>query len=277
MKNTDLRQAYELFINLTQRELRGQFRRTLFGRLWSLANPLALMVVYTFVFAFIIRIQPPPGNPSGLNTFPLWLLCGLLPWIFFASVVNQGMGTLISNENLIRKVYFPRSVLVFSSAASLWVNWATEMAVLLLALVVIGGPTVLVYLPITVLLMVLLAMFSSGLALMLSIANVYFRDTQHFVAVLLQLAIYLTPVVYPISLIEAQSTASGPILGNLTILDLYNLNPMTSFVAAFRDTLYNQTFPSLTVAIYCAGWAVASLLIGLLVFRKNQGKLAELL
>ncbi len=78
----------ELLANLTLREIRGQYKRTIFGQLWSLANPLAAMVVYTFVFAFIFRVHPDPGVPSGLNVFALWLLCGLLPWTFFQNVVN---------------------------------------------------------------------------------------------------------------------------------------------------------------------------------------------
>jgi hypothetical protein len=81
----------ELLANLTLREIRGKYKRTVFGQLWSLANPLALMLIYTFVFAFIFRITPSPGDPSGLNVFAVWLLCGLLPWTFVSNVINQGV------------------------------------------------------------------------------------------------------------------------------------------------------------------------------------------
>jgi len=94
----------ELLINLTMREVKGKYKRTVFGQLWSLANPLALMLIYTFVFAFIIRIELAPGDPSGLNVFAIWLLCGLLPWIFFANVLNSGVTSLVSNAGLIQKV-----------------------------------------------------------------------------------------------------------------------------------------------------------------------------
>ena len=81
--------ARELLANLTLREIRGKYRRTIFGQLWSLANPLALMVIYTFVFWLIFRVQPEPGDPSGLDVFALWLLSGLLAWTFFVSRRQQ--------------------------------------------------------------------------------------------------------------------------------------------------------------------------------------------
>src|SRR5680860_867696 len=108
----------ELLANLTLREIRGQYKRTIFGQLWSLVNPLASMLVYTLVFAFILRVTPPPGDPSGLNIFPVWLLCGLLPWSFFANVVQQGMGSILGNVGLVQKVYFSRIVLPLSKVGS---------------------------------------------------------------------------------------------------------------------------------------------------------------
>ena len=94
----------ELLVNLTMREVRGKYKRTVFGQLWSLANPLASMLVYTVVFAFFLRIKPDVGNPSGLNIFAVWLLCGLLPFIFLTNVINDGMGSLVNNANLVQKV-----------------------------------------------------------------------------------------------------------------------------------------------------------------------------
>jgi len=273
----DVRQYRELFVNLTQRELKGKYKRTVLGQLWSLANPLALMVVYTLVFAFIIRIGPEVGNPSGLDVFPLWLLCGLLPWIFFSNVVQQGMGTLLVNESLIKKVYFPRSVLLFSNAASLALNWGIEMIVLVVALVIAGAWAALLWLPVTVLFMLLLTAFSVGVALLLSIANVYFRDTQYFVTILLQLGLYLTPVIYPISLVDDQSERLGAGPLGITFADIYRLNPMQHFIGAFRSLLYDNTWPRLDDTIACIAWAAIALTIGLVVFRRSERRLAEIL
>ncbi|MEO7124046.1 MAG: ABC transporter permease, partial [Lacisediminihabitans sp.] len=168
----------ELLANLTMREVRGKYKRTVLGQLWSLANPLALMLIYTFVFGFIFRVKPAAGDPSGLDVFALWLLCGLLPWTFFATVVNVGIGSLVANANLIQKVSFSRIVLPLSVVASTGYNWLFEMAVLVIALSIVGG-FVLPWIPLLLVIMVLLALFGSGVSLMLSVANVYFRDTEY--------------------------------------------------------------------------------------------------
>jgi ABC-2 type transport system permease protein len=235
------------------------------------------MVVYTFVFTFIIRLEPAPGDPSGLNVFALWLLCGLLPWIFFANVVNQGMGSILANESLIKKVYFPRSVLVLSSSAAVSVNWVVEMLVLVVALVVVGAWATILWLPLVVVFMALLAVFATGVALALAIANVYFRDTQYFVTIGLQLGIFFAPIIYPLSLVKAQSDRLGSLFLDVTLLDLYRLNPMERFVSVFRSLLYDNDWPAVDDVIACVLWALAAFVIGSLVFSRNQKRLAEIL
>ncbi|WP_066041773.1 ABC transporter permease [Herbiconiux solani] len=267
----------ELLANLTLREVRGQYKRTIFGQLWSLANPLAAMVVYTFVFSFIFRIQPDAGDPSGLNVFALWLLCGLLPWTFFSNVINSGMGSLLINAGLVQKVYFSRIVLPLSYVGSIGFNWLFEMAVLVIALS-IAGAFVLPWIPLMLLTMVILAIFATGVALMLSVANVHFRDTQYFVSILLQIWMYLTPIVYPIKLVATQSDEIGGLFGsNITLLDVYQINPMERFVSVFRQMLYDNRWPDPNDYLTIVIWALVSLVVGVLVFRRSEKGLAELL
>lgn len=267
----------ELLYNLTLREIRGQYKRTIFGQLWSLVNPLASMVIYTFVFSFIFRAKPDAGNPSGLDIFALWLLCGLLPWTFFATAVNVGMGTLIANVGLVQKVYFTRIVLPLSTIGSVGFNWLFEMAVLVIALS-IAGAFVLPWLPIVLLTMVILAVFAAGLVLMLAIANAHFRDTQYFVGIIMQIWMYLTPIVYPISLVTTQSDRIGGLFGtSITLLDVYRWNPLERFVEVFRALLYDNRWPDADSYLIIVCWAVASFVIGLWVFRKNEKGLAETL
>lgn len=273
----NIRRYRELFVNLTQRELKGKYKRTVLGQLWSLANPLALMVVYTFVFTFIIRITPEPGDPSGLDVFPLWLLCGLLPWIFFSNVVNQGMGSILANESLIKKVHFPRSVLVLSSTAAVSVNWVVEMSVLVIALVAVGAWATLLWVPLVAVFMAVLAVFATGMALALAIANVYFRDTQYFVTIALQLGMYFAPIIYPVSLVQEQSDRIGPLFAEVTLLDLYRINPMERFIAVFRSLLYDNNWPAVDDVIACVLWALAAILVGSWVFSRNEKRLAEIL
>lgn len=267
----------ELLVNLTLREVRGKYKRTVFGQLWSLANPLALMLIYTFVFALIFRIQPDPGDPSGLNVFALWLLCGLLPWTFVSAVLTNGTNSLVANAQLIQKVAFSRIVLPLSLVGSAAYNWLFEMAVLIVALS-IAGAFVLPWIPLVFVAMILLTLFAAGIALMLAIANVYFRDTQYFIVLVLQLAIYLAPIIYPVSMVSDVSADLGGLLGTpFTLEGIYLLNPMVHFIDVFRSLLYDTAFPALGEWVVCAGWAIASFALGLVVFRANEKRLAEAL
>ena len=267
----------ELLFNLTSREVRGKYKRTIFGQLWSLANPLALMLIYTLVFGLLFKSNPLPGNPSGLNVFALWLLCGLLPWTFFSSVISSGAGSLVGNSNLIQKVSFSRIVLPFSAVGASAYNWMFEMVVLLIAISIAGG-FVLPWIPLLLVAMALLAIFAAGVGLLFSIANVYFRDTEYLLSIVLQLWIYLTPIIYPIQRVADASITRGGLLGTpITLLGLYDLNPMVHFVALFRQLVYDNRWPDGFEWIICLCWALAALGIGMLVFRKNERNLAEAL
>jgi lipopolysaccharide transport system permease protein len=267
----------ELLFNLTSREVRGKYKRTVFGQLWSLANPLALMLIYSLVFGVLFQSSPPAGDPSGIDVFPLWLLCGLLPWIFFSTVVSSSAASLVDNSNLIQKVSFSRIVLPLSTVGASAYNWLFEMAVLLIALS-IAGSFVLPWIPLLVVVMALLAVFAAGVGMLFSIANVYFRDTQYLLTIVLQLWIYLTPIIYPIERVAGASANKGELFGTpITILGLYDLNPMVHFVALFRQVLYDNRWPDGFEWLICLCWSLAAVGIGMLVFRKNERNLAETL
>lgn len=272
----DLRESRELLANLTKREVKGKYKRTFLGQLWSLANPVAAMLIYTLVFAFILRMTPDPGDPSGLDIFALWLMCGLLPWTFFTNVVTGGMNALVGNENLIKKVFFPRSALIVANGYAASYTWSIEMAVLTVVLLIVGA-NALPWLPLVVLFMAVMFAFALGMSLMLSIANVYFRDTQHFVSILFQIWFYLTPIVYPTKLVAEQSDRLGPVVGSITILNIYELNPMVKYVEVFRNLLYDNRMPSGSVMVACVLWAVVALVAGDAVFSRHSKRLAEAL
>lgn len=272
----ELRAAPELLANLTRREVKGKYKRTVLGQLWSLVNPLAQMVIFTAVFSFVLRVPIPTGDPSGLHNFAVFLLCGLLPWGFFVNVINGGMGSLVANENLIKKVAFPRAALPLASAFSLSFSWSIEMVVLLVALTALGAASLL-WTPALLVVMALLFAFAFGVSLLLSVANVYFRDTQHFVGILTQAWFYATPIVYPTSLVLEQSEKIGTVLGPWTLYDLYRLNPMERFVELFRSLLYDNRWPPLDSTLYCVAWAVLVLVVGATVFSRHEKKLAEAL
>jgi lipopolysaccharide transport system permease protein len=260
----------ELLANLTLRELRGKYKRSALGWAWSLLNPLASMIVYSIVFSTIMGIKPELGDPSGLTSFALWLLCGFLPWAFLANSVTGGAESLVGNANLIRKVWFPRQILVGATVGSFLITFLIELGVLSVALI-IAGNFVLPWLVPAVSLVAVLAAFSFGLALLLSVANVYFRDVRHLIGIILQLWFYLTPIVYPLTLDSLQ----GKRVAGRSATSLLNLNPMTRFAEAFRDVLYDLRWPSAATIGYLLAWSAGTLAIGWWAFKRAEGRLAE--
>ena len=273
----DLRGSRELLGNLTMRDVRGKYKRTVLGQGWSLLNPLASIAIFSLVFGFLLKATPPPGDPSGLDAFGLWLAAGLLPWTFFSGAAVAGMSSLIVNANLVKKVYFPREVLVSSAVLSFVVTFAVELGVLSVLLLLWGGRPLL-WLPVVALAVVLLTVFALGLALILAIANVYFRDTGHLAALVFQFWFYLTPVVYPTTLVDKAVAAHGGFrLGgwSVPVAHLYRLNPMERFVAVFRALLYDNRWPAWQDWTGAALAAAAALAVGVLVFHRFSRRLAE--
>ncbi len=264
---TTLRSSRELLWNLTLRELRTKYRRSFLGWAWSMLNPLATVAIYSFVFGSLLGSDAPLGDPSGLHVFALYLLCALLPWNFFALVTNSGMGSLLGNAGLVRKVAFPRQVLILSQVLHGCVQFGIEIGLLVVVLVIAGSP-VLPWLPVTVGLMLLLAVFATGFALALSALAVYFRDLGYLWQILLQVWFFATPIVYPESLLDDRSIDGAA-------RRLLDINPMSVFARAFRRTLYDGTAPGLRSVGYLVLAALISLIVGWWAFSKLSRRVAE--
>jgi ABC-type polysaccharide/polyol phosphate export permease len=257
------RSSRELFTNLTLRELRSKYKRSFLGWAWSLVNPLAIMVVYTIVFKYFLRIKVNVGEPSGLNVFALFLLCGLLPWNFFQNSVSSCISSLTGNSALIKKTYFPRDLLPGATVGAALVTHAIEMGLLLVAVVAFGNYRALEYVPLLVLLTFTMVMFSLGLGLTLSALNVYFRDIEHLMTIVFLLWLYMTPIIYPFSVVPERFQT------------IVKLNPMTDASLCYRDMLYDGTHPGWGEFAYFGLWAVFLMVSGLLVFNRLEGRLAE--
>jgi ABC-type polysaccharide/polyol phosphate export permease len=261
----DLVERRELLWNLTLRELRTRYKKSTLGWLWSLLNPLSTMVIYTIVFVGFFDATAPLGVPSGLKgngVYPLYLLTGLLPWAYFANTTNLGLGALLGNAGLIRKVYFPRELLVFSATANLLVTHLIEMGLLVVAYLAVGNMVAPWLIP-TVGLTVLLTLFGTGFGLVLSVLNVYFRDLQHLWTIVTTLWFFMTPVVYPPSLVDDQWRG------------IYDLNPTTRFVEAYRALLYDLRWPTIGTIGYLVIVSCAMFAIGLAVFAKFDRHVIE--
>jgi ABC-2 type transport system permease protein len=261
----------ELLLNLTLRELRSKYKKSVLGWTWSLLNPVASVVIYTVVFSVFLGIDAPKGHPSGLNSFVLFLLCALVPWNFVSSGLMATLDSIVGNANLIKKVYFPRELLVAATIGSLLVTFCIELSVVGVILLFVGN-MVLPWIPVAIFLMALLTICLVGSGLVLSVCNVYFRDVKHFVNIAMQALFYSAPIVYPLSVVPKHKEILGV---DVPVREIYRLNPLVRFVEAFRDALYNLRMPTLETLLYLIAWSAGLLLVGLWAFNKLEPRLAE--
>jgi ABC-2 type transport system permease protein len=261
----------ELFVNLTLRELRGKYKRSVLGWAWSLLNPLTTMLVYAFVFT-ILGAVPQKGDPSGLQNFAFFLICGLIPYNFIANGLNGGLMALIGNSNLVKKTYFPREILVAGSTAAALVQYLIEMGLLVVALLFVGN-VVFPWIPVILFLIFFQALFVLGIALVLSAAAVYFRDLQHLLGLILQVWFFSAPIVYTEQLVD-QNLNDDSIASRVFEINLA-INPLVRFIDAYRNLLYDLRWPPAGDLAYIAVVSVLTLLFGFWAFGRLEGRLAE--
>lgn len=267
----EYRDRRELTVNLILRDLRSRYKRSTLGWGWSLLNPLATIAIYWIVFGQLLKVVPPTGDPSGLQSFVMFMVCGLLPFRFLSDGLSMGTDSLLSNANLIKKVYFPRELLVASTIGALVVSFVIELGVLS-ALLLLAGNMILPWIPVALLLVVLSTCFVLGLGFILAPMNVYLRDVKHLVAIALQVLFYSAPIVYPASLVPRHSDVLGM---NLPLRQIYDLNPLVTMVSLYRDVFYDLRFPDLGDLLYFSVWAVGLLVVGHWVFGRLDRRLAE--
>jgi len=248
---------------LSLKELRTRYKKSVLGWAWSLLNPISQMLIFTIIFTYVFRQAPLPGDPSGLRNFPLYFLCGLLPWNFFAITVGVSMGSVQGGAGLIKKVSFPHEHLVFSVVIAQFVTLIIETLILIIALF-IAGQNPLPWLPLLMVLYVLWALFTTGIALALSAANVFFHDVNYLWGILSQVLFYATPVIF------------FPITITLTALRfLAEYAPTGAFIVGFHNVLYEGRIPSLGRWGYLSGLAIVSFTVGMWIFNRLSPRFAE--
>ncbi|MEM9748510.1 MAG: ABC transporter permease [Actinomycetota bacterium] len=248
---------------LTLKELRTRYRRSVLGWAWTLLNPVIQMLVFSFVFLVAFRQDPPIGNPSGLQSFPLYFLCGLLPFQFFSISVTASLASVSSNSSLITKVAFPHEHLALSVVGAQLVTFLIELGVLAVALLV-AGQMVLPWLVPMIPLIALLTLFTIGVALAMSAANVFFHDVTHLWGILAQVLFYATPIIWVPETIDVR------------ILDtLSDWHPTGSFIRASQQMLYGGHFPSIWRWMHLTGVAVITFSLGAWIFGRLSPRFAE--
>ena len=252
--------AYRSLIwNFTQRDLKARYKGTALGWAWSLVVPLATLLIYTLVFSVIFRAEPPDFGNGEPGIFPVWLFGGLIAWTFLAQSIQLGIPTLLGNGPLLQKVYFPSHVPVLGAMGAILVQTLIEVAIFAILLLLLGNVG-LSWLAFPFWLAIYLV-FVAAIAVSLAVINVYYRDVQHLVGVVLQLVFFLTPIIYPIDLVPAD-------WNGVPLQGLIMLNPVSQFVVAFRELSYGLVVPSLSTWLVLVAWAVLALVLAAFVYRR---------
>jgi len=253
--------AYRGFIlGSVQREFQIKYRNSLLGAAWNIINPLAMIVVYTVIFAQVMRAKL-PGVDSTF-AYSIYLCAGVLTWGLFAEMVGRSQTMFLDNANLLKKISFPRITLPIIVVASAGLNFSIVFGLFLAFLVVSGnfpGWLVLAVLPVLALQMA----FAMGLGMVLGVLNVFFRDVGQFFGIFLQFWFWLTPIVYPASILPE------------TIKPFLVINPMASIMTAYQGILVNHQWPQWSSLWPTAVLASLLCLLGLHLFKKNVGEMVD--
>jgi ABC-type polysaccharide/polyol phosphate export permease len=248
---------------LSLKELRTRYRKSVLGWAWSLLNPITQMIIFSVVFLLIFEVPTPVGDPSGLEIFPLYFLSGLLPFSFFSITVGVAIGSLQSGSSLIKKVSFPHEHLVYSVVIAQFVTLLIELTVLSIVLM-IAGNMVLPWLAPLMVILALLVLFTTGVALALSAANVFFHDVNYLWSIVSQVLFYSTPIIYDPAIIPV------PWLRAVT-----NWGPTGSFIRAIHELLYDMRMPGLGRWLHLVVISFGMFAIGTWVFNKLSPRFAE--
>lgn len=239
----------ELIQTLVSRDLKARYRGSSLGWLWTLLNPLMYMAIYTLVFSVYLRVK--------MDNYPMFLLCGMVPWIWFSSSLSMGASAIVEGGGLLKKVYFPPQVLPTVTVLVNLFNFVLTLPLLVILLLVFGIQPgwVLMALPIPI---AAQFAFTEGFAFIVSATSVRYRDIPHILGHLLTCWFFLSPIIYPPALVPE---AARPLVA---------LNPMTPFLVSYQDILFAAKLPSLPALALTLGLGLAMFWIGVLVFERYR-------
>lgn len=247
----------EMIFRLVKRDLKGRYKGSLLGFLWTFINPLLQLIVYTMVFSTILR--------SGVEDYYIYLFVALVPWIFFSTSVSSGASVIWTQQDMVKKIFFPRIVLPISFVTAQFVNMILSFIVVIIVLEATKyGYSIesLLYLPIIMLIEYILAL---GFAMIVSAVTVYLRDLEYLLTIITMAWQFLTPVFYGMNQVPDK------------ILPILLMNPMTPIIIAYRDILYYKQIPKMETLIHACTFSIGIFLIGYVVFTRLQRRFAEVM
>jgi ABC-type polysaccharide/polyol phosphate export permease len=236
--------------NMVVQELRVRYQRSILGFVWTLLNPLLMMVILSWVFSHLVK---------GIDNYPLFLFAGMVPWSFLSISLNDCAVSIINNEGLIRKIYLPKLVFPLARVLIALVTFVLSLGALFLLLWPLGArpSPALLFLPVAI---VLLAGFTMGLGLIAATLNTFYRDCGHLIAVVLQAWYFATPILFPIGQLGTEQWR-------------LRLNPAFYFIEIFHDVLYTGRWPGMGLVATAAVIAATSMGIGYAIFKSQEDKM----
>lgn len=237
-----------------KKEIRGKYKGSFLGVLWSFVNPLLSVLVYAIVFPLILK--------NTQEHYVTYLIIGIIPWNFFVYSISQGTTTIMVNGGIIKKVYFPREILPISVVSSALVNFLISCLIILLFLLFsgIGISKYIVFMPIVIIIQYIMTL---GIVFITSAINVYIRDAEYIINFFINMLFYATPILYSQEIIPARWR------------NILSLNPMAIIINGYRDILYYQRIPDFTYVLLLFLFSILLLLFGIFVFKKLERGFAE--
>lgn len=245
----------EMIISLVRKDLKGRYKGSVLGFLWTFINPLLQLIVYTVVFQYILK------NPTP--QYYIHLFVALVPWIFFSSALTTGSKAILGQANMIKKIYFPREVMPIAYSTSSFINMLLSFIIIFVVVFFSGrelSVKAFLYLPFIMITQYILV---TGVTFITSSLTVYLRDLEHIMGVLNMALMYLTPVVYGIEYIPEKMRG------------IYMINPMSSIVVCYRDILYYGKVPQTNLMLLGFGLSVLVFVIGWVTFSVLKKHFAE--
>jgi lipopolysaccharide transport system permease protein len=253
--------AYRGFIlGNVKREFQLKYRNSLLGTAWTVINPLAMIIVYTVIFSQIMRSKLP--GIDGTFAYSIYLCAGVLTWGLFAEIVSRAQNTFLENANLLKKLSFPRLCLPVIVVTNALVNFFIVFGLFTIFLLISGNFPGLVYLALFPILAVLV-LFAISLGISLGVLNVFFRDVGQFFGIVIQFWFWLTPIVYPITILPE------------SVRTLMSYNPMANLINAFQDILVNGQWPIWKSMLPVTSLAIILCVFGIRLFRKHVGEMVD--
>lgn len=250
----DLKNYREFLKSNVKKDIRGKYKGSFLGVLWSFINPLLSVLVYAIVFPYIMKIK--------VENYLIYLITGIIPWTFFTSSINMGIISILSNADIIKKVYFPRIILPISTVTSCLVNFLISCVIILLFCIGSGlGLSIhLLWLPIIAIIQYVMLL---GFTFILSAIEMYMRDIEHIVNFILSMAFYVTPILYT------------PDIFPENLSWVLKINPMAYLVNAYRSIFFYQEMPDLMGVGIVSIFSIAIFFVGYFIFEKLQKGFAE--